>query len=211
MNKYNIHDLSVLYAEDDPVTREEISRFLMRRAKEVIPAENGAEGLELFRRSNPDIIVTDIRMPVMDGLKMLREIRKDNKKIPVIITSAYSDTSYMMEAIDLGSDQYVLKPVDAEKLSSAFEKCAELVEFRKAASKHAEEREKLIEELHAALAKVKVLSGFLPICSSCKKIRDDKGYWQQIECYISEHSEAEFSHGICPDCAKRLYHGFTKK
>ncbi|MDY6954350.1 MAG: PAS domain-containing protein [Thermodesulfobacteriota bacterium] len=68
-----------------------------------------------------------------------------------------------------------------------------------------EERERLILELQEALAKVKTLSGLLPICASCKKIRDDKGYWQQIEEYIQEHSDAEFSHSVCPECAKRLY------
>ena len=68
-----------------------------------------------------------------------------------------------------------------------------------------EEREKLITALQNALAEVKTLSGLLPICASCKKIRDDSGYWQQIEIYISSHSEAEFSHGLCPDCLKRLY------
>ena len=67
------------------------------------------------------------------------------------------------------------------------------------------EREKLIKELQDALAKVKKLSGFLPICSSCKKIRDDEGYWNQIESYIRDHSEAEFSHSICPECVKKLY------
>jgi hypothetical protein len=67
----------------------------------------------------------------------------------------------------------------------------------------------LIAELQGALAKVKLLSGFLPICAACKKIRDDKGYWKQIESYIRDHSEAEFSHGICPDCAKKLYPEFT--
>ncbi|MDI7260282.1 MAG: PAS domain S-box protein [Thermodesulfobacteriota bacterium] len=68
-----------------------------------------------------------------------------------------------------------------------------------------QEREKLIQELQEALTKVKKLSGLLPICASCKKIRDDKGYWNQIEGYIRDHSEAEFSHGICPDCARKLY------
>jgi hypothetical protein len=68
-----------------------------------------------------------------------------------------------------------------------------------------EEREKLVGELQKALSEVKKLSGFLPICASCKKIRDDKGYWRQIEAYIRDHSEAEFSHGLCPDCAKKLY------
>lgn len=67
------------------------------------------------------------------------------------------------------------------------------------------ENEKLIAELEASLAKVRRLSGLLPICSSCKKIRDDKGYWNRLESYIAKHSEADFSHGICPDCAHRLY------
>ncbi len=67
------------------------------------------------------------------------------------------------------------------------------------------EKSVVIAELQKALKKVKTLSGFLPICASCKKIRDDQGYWNQIEAYISEHSEAEFSHGICPECAQKLY------
>jgi hypothetical protein len=70
------------------------------------------------------------------------------------------------------------------------------------------EREKLIDELQNALLEVKKLSGMLPICASCKKIRDDKGYWTQIEAYIREHSDAEFSHGICPECMKKLYPEF---
>ena len=74
-----------------------------------------------------------------------------------------------------------------------------------------EEREKLIENLQMATDEVKTLSGFLPICASCKKIRDDKGYWNQIESYIREHSDAEFSHSICPECAKTLYGGYMKK
>jgi len=68
-----------------------------------------------------------------------------------------------------------------------------------------EEREKLLLDLQHALAKVKTLSGLLPICSACKKIRDDKGYWNQIESYIRDHSEAEFTHSICPECSKKLY------
>lgn len=68
-----------------------------------------------------------------------------------------------------------------------------------------DERERLVTELQAALAKVKLLSGFLPICAACKKIRNDQGYWQQVEIYIRDHSEAEFSHGLCPDCIRRFY------
>ncbi len=73
------------------------------------------------------------------------------------------------------------------------------------------ERDQLIEDLQRSLAEVKTLSGMLPICSSCKKIRDDKGYWNQIEAYIHEHSDATFSHGICPDCTQKLYPDYFKK
>jgi len=71
--------------------------------------------------------------------------------------------------------------------------------------KAADEREKLIRQLEESLAKVKLLRGFIPICASCKKIRDDRGYWQQVEEYIRDHSEAQFSHSICPSCAQKLY------
>ncbi|OGW23939.1 MAG: hypothetical protein A2X55_07420 [Nitrospirae bacterium GWB2_47_37] len=73
------------------------------------------------------------------------------------------------------------------------------------------EREKVIDDLREANSKIKILSGLLPICASCKKIRDDKGYWNRIETYIHDHSEAEFSHGICPDCAKKLYPEYYKE
>jgi hypothetical protein len=74
-----------------------------------------------------------------------------------------------------------------------------------------EERERLIKELQDAVADIKVLSGLVPICSSCKKIRDDKGYWTQLEGYIQAHSQAKFSHGVCPDCMKKLYPNFVPK
>ena len=74
-----------------------------------------------------------------------------------------------------------------------------------------EAKSKVIEELHEALESVKTLSGMLPICASCKNIRDDRGYWNQIETYIQKHSEAEFSHGICPECAHKLYPEYFPK
>jgi DNA repair exonuclease SbcCD ATPase subunit len=81
----------------------------------------------------------------------------------------------------------------------------QLVEALEERQREAKERERLISELEDALSKVRTLSGLLPICSSCKNIRDDQGYWKQMEAYISEHSEAEFSHSMCPPCAQKLY------
>ncbi len=201
-------DMSVLYVEDEDLTREEVRELLQERFREVFTARNGAEGLKQFRKNGPDLVITDILMPVMDGLKMVREIRTFDADVPVILTTAYSETSYMIDAIDANVDQFVLKPIVLKKFFAAIEKCAGIVEARKAAKRHEEEREKLIGELQEALSKVKQLSGLLPICASCKKVRDDLGYWNQIEAYIQEHSEAEFSHSLCPECAQKLYPRF---
>ncbi len=198
-------DLSVLYVEDDDATREEIGLFLGRRVRLLVTAVNGQEGLARFLADRPDVVLTDIRMPVMDGLAMARAMRKDFRGALIVVTTAHSDVGNMLEAIDIGVDQYVIKPIDTGKLLAALDKCAEIVEYRRAHKRFLAEREKLIADLQGALSKVKLLSGFLPICASCKKIRNDKGYWTQVEEYIRDHSEAEFSHGLCPECAKRIY------
>jgi len=142
---------------------------------------------------------------------MARAIRDTYKGALIIVTTAHSDTSYMLDAIDIGIDQYVVKPVNAEKLSAAIEKCVEIIEYRRAHKRHLAERETLIADLRKALAEIKTLHGILPICASCKKIRDDKGAWTQMEEYISKHTEAEFSHGLCQECAKKLYPAYYKE
>lgn len=96
---------------------------------------------------------------------------------------------------------------DSGELLAVIETLQDITE-RKCAE---EDKAKLIDELRGAIAKVKTLSGLLPICSSCKKVRDDKGYWRQVEEYVSAYSEVEFSHGVCPDCMKRLYPGYCKR
>jgi len=203
MNEQNLLDLSVLYVEDEDAPREMITRFLKRRVKTVVTATNGEEGLARFREERPDLVVTDIRMPVMDGLKMARLMRDEYRGLPIIMTTAYTDTPYMVEAIDIPVDQYVIKPLDTGKLSAALGKCAETIEYRRAHKRYLAEREQLIADLQKALSEIKTLRGILPICAYCKKIRDDEGLWKQLEAYISEHSEAEFTHGACPECAQK--------
>ncbi len=196
---------SILCVEDEPAAREQMFKLLRRRGREVAVANNGKEGLDLFRRQPFEVVVTDVRMPVMDGLTMARQMKEACRDVKIIVTTAFTDLSYLMDAIDLGVDQYVLKPVEIDRLLAAVDRCGENIAIRNQARRYQTERDKLLAELQVALDKVKLLSGFLPICASCKRIRDDQGYWQQIESYIRDHSEAEFSHGICPDCARKLY------
>ncbi len=197
--------VSVLYVEDEPLTRAVFARILERKVSILYQAENGEEGLELFKMHRPDIVISDVRMPVMDGIEMSRRIKTLEGNSKIILTTAHSDASVLLNSIDAGIDKYILKPVDVEVLFSALETCAETVMLERKIQEQAREKDELIAKLQDALDNIKKLSGLLPICSSCKKIRDDKGYWNQIERYIAEHSEAEFSHGICPECVKKLY------
>jgi sigma-B regulation protein RsbU (phosphoserine phosphatase) len=128
-----------------------------------------------------------------------------DSNVKIILTTAHSDASVLLNSIDAGIDKYILKPVDVDVLFSAMENCARTVMLERKIQEQNKEKDELISRLQDALDNIKKLSGLLPICSSCKKIRDDKGYWNQIEQYIAEHSEAEFSHGICPDCVRKLY------
>jgi len=211
MGSVNKLEVAVLYVEDEELTRAAVSAPLGRRVQTLLQANNGREGLELFRLHRPGIVITDIRMPVMDGLTMAREIKALDEKTQIIVTTAHNDTRYFLDAIDIGIDRYVLKPIDHEKLFSGLEKCMATINGEKERQRHQQERENLIVELQEALATIKTLHGILPICSSCKKIRDDKGAWTQMEAYITEHTDAEFSHGICSECAQKLYPEYFKR
>ncbi len=197
--------VSVLYVEDEPLTRAVFARILARKVSILYQAENGEEGLELFKMHRPDIVISDVRMPVMDGIEMSRRIKSLEGNSKIIITTAHSDATILLNSIDAGIDKYILKPVEVEILFSALENCAETIILERKIQEQAREKDELIAKLQDALENIKRLSGLLPICSSCKKIRDDKGYWNQIERYIAEHSEVQFSHGICPECVRKLY------
>ncbi|OFZ67351.1 MAG: hypothetical protein A2V79_07660 [Betaproteobacteria bacterium RBG_16_56_24] len=113
---------SVLYVEDDPDIREQLSRYLERRVGKLYTAANGMEGLEAWRRHKHDVVVTDIMMPVMDGLKMAEAIRMENPSVPIIVVTAFNETEFLLKAIDLGIDKYVIKPINTELLLQAIRK-----------------------------------------------------------------------------------------
>ncbi|MEG3640191.1 GGDEF domain-containing response regulator [Magnetococcus sp. PR-3] len=119
-----LKSLTVLYAEDNEEIREQLCIFLRRRVGTLLVAENGEQGLEKYRQQQPDLIITDILMPKMDGLSMARAIRSDDTHTPIIVTTAYNDENFFMRAIELSIDQYVLKPTDPHQLIGAVLRCA---------------------------------------------------------------------------------------
>lgn len=112
----------ILFVEDDIEIANELQEILQMRYPVVVSAYNGKEGLSALEIHKPNLVITDIQMPVMDGLEMIEAIRKDHPKLPIIITSAYSDTQYLMRAIEMGVDHYVTKPVNPRKLIEEIDK-----------------------------------------------------------------------------------------
>lgn len=124
-------DISLLYVEDEASTREQVSRVLAARGYRLTVAENGRQGLDFFQEQSPDIVLTDIMMPGLSGLEMSRAIRSLSPEIQIACMTAFSDTSYLIEAIDIGVNQFVLKPIEFHRLFTALDRCQEMVELRK--------------------------------------------------------------------------------
>lgn len=147
-----LRTLSVLYVEDEDEIREELAVFLRRRVAQVHLAANGQTGLDAFTQYRPDLVITDIRMPVMNGLEMAERIRAMNPAIPIIITTAFEETSYFKKAIDIGVDKYVTKPLNLDILAASLDKCARLIRAE-AALREVDERYRLLFQLsHIAIS-----------------------------------------------------------
>ena len=159
--------------------------------------------------SHIDLILMDVLMPDLDGVEACRQIKSQPHlcDIPIIMVTAKSDHSNLQAAFAAGAIDYITKPVNSIELLARASSALALKKEMDCRKAREEELRRSNEELQKALRDVKVLRGLIPICASCKKIRNDGGFWQQLEEYIGEHSEAEFSHGICQPCIKKLYPG----
>jgi PleD family two-component response regulator len=197
--------MKILIVDDIPENISALAIALESEGFDIKTAAGGEQALQIVHNDSPDLILLDIRMNGIDGFETCLALKKSDatKEIPVIFLTVSKETEAVVKGFTCGGVDYIAKPFRQEEVCARVRTHLYLRALVK-------EKEKLIGELQEALAKVKTLSGLLPICSSCKKIRDDKGYWNQIETYIRERSEADFTHGICPKCAKMLYPGLLK-
>lgn len=124
LNTNYLKTLTVLYVEDEEETRKQISQFLTRFVGRLVTTVNGTEGLEAFITDAPDIVITDIHMPEMDGLAMAREIRKISAKVPIVALTAFEEATYMMSAIEISMTKYIIKPVSSNLLLDSLIDCA---------------------------------------------------------------------------------------
>lgn len=195
-------NIRVLVAEDNQVVSEIIKRALGEIGFEMAGlASNGLEAVEMTSSLRPDVVLMDIKMPGLDGLSATKQIQ-DSQPTPVVILTSHEEEEFLKKASESGASAYLTKPPKVKEIERA---------IIMAMARHDDLMEcwRLNRELEEALEEIRALQGILPICSSCKKIRDDKGYWNQIEAYFRDHSDVEFTHSICPECAGRLYPDFN--
>jgi DNA-binding response OmpR family regulator len=191
--------MRVLIADDDAALRYGLQVQLGRWGYETVVCDDGSAAREALAENPPRIAILDWNMPGADGITLCREIRAipEMSTIYVILLTAHDSLDQMVQGLTGGADEYIVKPFDWNVLRARLEIGARIAALQQSLSQR-------VVELQNALAMVKQLSGLLPICSYCKKIRGDDNYWQQLETYLSEHSEAQFSHGVCPDCFEHV-------
>ena len=188
--------MKILVAEDQTISRHILEASLRKWGYEVKGVEDGTRAWEILQGEEaPQLAILDWLMPGMDGIEICRQIRLRPQTQPVyiILLSARSDQEDKIHGLEAGADDYITKPFDRDELRARVQVGIRVLELQGALAHR-------VRQLEEALSRVKQLQGLLPICSYCKKIRNDRNYWQQVEGYISERSEAQFSHGICPEC-----------
>ncbi len=168
-------------------------------------AETLAQALDLAGGEAFDVVLLDLSLPDCRGPETVARMHAAAPQLPIVVITAQDDDQLGVQLLQRGAEDYLAKDWIEPRLL--------LRSVRHAMERHRlrAEREEIIARLDRALAEVKQLSGLLPICSHCKRVRDDDGYWNQIERYIGQHSEAQFSHGICPGCMEEHYGDFLQE
>ncbi len=176
----------ILIVDDNPRNLQFIGNVLSKNGYEPAVTMNGSQALEFLNQESAELILLDIMMPEIDGYEVCKKLKSNSatRNIPVIFLTAKTETEDIVKGFDVGAVDYVTKPFNPAELLA---------------------RIKTHIELKRARAEIKTLRGYIPICAKCKKIRNDEGFWSQIETYIENHTEALFSHGICPECTEELY------
>lgn len=175
--------MKVLIVEDDPVARLYIEAALAALELDTVVAGDGEEALSLIEAQPIRLVVSDWMMPKMDGLELCRRVRSRSGEYVyfILLTQMSASPENEDAAIEAGVDDFLSKPVNPRELKIRLHVARRILEYT---------------------AHIQRLESFIPICSYCKKVRDDQNYWQRIENYINERTGSEFSHSVCPDCYK---------
>lgn len=234
-------DVEILIVEDSRSQALQLQHILEQHAYQVSVAHNGEEALAALKQLKPAVVVTDIVMPGMDGYELCRQIKAnaDTREVPVVLLTQLTDSTDIIKGLECGAHNFITKPYEEEFLLARIEQILLNQKLRRnrvsemgmeiffAGQKHLinSERMQIVDlllstyeaamqksrELEEANRELRTLRGLIPICAGCKKIRNDDGFWQQVEEYFRDRADVEFSHGLCPECVQRLYPDFADK
>ncbi len=199
--------MKVLIAEDDVTSRMILEHMLAGWGYEVVVTKDGDEAWrELQAEDAPKLAILDWMMPKMDGVQVCREVRKLDKSSPVyiIFLTTRGSKKDIVAGLEAGANDYIGKPYDTDELRVRVKVGEKVAALQSALAEQ-------VNSLKEALGHVQTLQGILPICMHCHKIRNDQESWERLEKYISEHSDAQFSHSLCPECLKKYYPDITRK
>ena len=192
--------MRVLVAEDDRIASAILAQTLRRWNLDVtVVADGGAAWRHLQAASTPTLAILDWMMPEIDGADVCRRVRREMPlaNMYLVLLTSLEGRSHVIAGLEAGADDYLVKPFDPGELRARVDVGIRVLGLQ-------EKLADRVSELQAALDNVKQLHGLLPICSYCKRIRGDDQYWQQVESYIADRSDAQFSHSICPPCYEKL-------
>jgi DNA-binding response OmpR family regulator len=195
--------MRILVAEDDAVTRRILSATLERFGWDVITAEDGNAAWRIFETAKgddaPDLAVLDWLMPGLEGPEICRRLRATPgfESVYVILLTSLRDKSDLAEGLAAGANDYIAKPFDPVELEARVRVGERMVKLQHSLAAR-------VAELEQALLHVQRLQGLLPICSYCKKVRNEANYWEQVDSYLASHSDLNFTHGICPNCLDKM-------
>ena len=199
--------IKVLLIEDNPgdvlLVREMLKEAGAPRF-DLCVADRFASGIERLRQDRYDVVILDLGLPDSQGLDSLRELHRQVPKVPVLVMTGLADEDTGIKAVQEGAQDYVLKgTTDGKSL-------ARNIRYAIGRKQILDERDMLIVQLQEALGNIRTLKRMVPICSWCKKIRDDEGYWRQLEAYVTEQTGSVFSHGCCVECEKKVLYEFQE-
>jgi len=201
MNEDRKPDIRILVVDDDPDIRFATARILRNAGYSVEEAESGEDCLKQVKENAPDLVLLDVVMPDIDGDEVCRLIKSGSKTagtFVVLISGQRTSSDDKSVGLETGSDGYIVRPVSKRELLAWIQSISRIIEAER-------ERDRLIEALSETMERLETLQGILPICSGCKKIRDDNNEWTDIDVYVTDRSKASFTHGFCPECLARLY------
>lgn len=198
--------LRILVVDDDP-TNVQWLEGVLRQEYRVLVAENGDQALNRAKEELPDLILLEVMLPDLNGCEVARLLKADRElaALPIILLSAINSPEAEAEGLEAGAIDYLVRPVDPGLLLLRVRNHLQLKRQNDLIRQQRDELEGVTETLEAALERVKRLEGTFAICMHCKSIRCDQEGWQKIEEYLLDHTDALFSHGICPNCLERHY------